>query len=101
MKLHEAQSDAVAIALRKKAAADPAELPRVLYALNLNPSDKFGSLEEQIVFLHHAFAAEDGRFLPLFTCPPQAGMTAGFRARGVAAHCLNLRAFHFSTLFAF
>jgi glycosyltransferase involved in cell wall biosynthesis len=100
MKLSEAQNDALALALPEKAAADARQLPRVLYALNLNPSEKFGSLEEQIVTLHQAFTAEAGRFLPLFTCPPRPGMTDAFRARGVEAHCLNLCEFRWRTLIA-
>ncbi len=100
MKLHQAPSDALSIALRQEIPAEPAKLPRVLWALNLNPSEKFGSLEEQIVVLHHAFAAEAGRFVPLFSCTPRPGMTDGFHARGVEAHCLDLREFRWSTLFA-
>jgi glycosyltransferase involved in cell wall biosynthesis len=97
MKLHAAQSDAVSLGFRQEV---PAELPRVLWALNLDPSEKFGSLEEQIVVLHHAFAAEEGRFLPLFSCAPRPGMTEGFRVRGVEAHCLDLCKFRWSTLIA-
>jgi glycosyltransferase involved in cell wall biosynthesis len=74
-----------------------ASLPRVLYVLNVNPADKFGSLEEQIVLLTRAFQAEGSRFVPLFTFPHQPGITDGLRAHGVEAHCLDLSDFSLLT----
>src|SRR6266481_1369502 len=40
-------------------------LPRVLYAVVLDPSLKFGSLEEQIIRLARAFELHDSLFYPL------------------------------------
>jgi hypothetical protein len=37
----------------------PASLPRVAYALALDPSEKFGSMEEQTVFLSERFREEE------------------------------------------
>jgi glycosyltransferase involved in cell wall biosynthesis len=68
-------------------------LPRVLYVINVNPADKFGSLEEQIVLLARAFAAEDSKFVPLFTFPPRPGSTDIWRDHGIEAHCLDLSRF--------
>lgn len=100
MQLHHLQSDTATECLPVVAGAEPKTLPRVLCVFNLNPGDKFGSLEEQIVFLHRAFAEEGSLFLPLFTFPQQPGGTAGFRERGVAAHCLDMQKFHWRSLLA-
>src|SRR5438270_685979 len=72
-------------------------LPRVLYVVNVNPADKFGSMEEQIVFLSRAFHEEGSRFVPLFTLPPQPGITDCLRGHGVEAHCLDLLHFGMGT----
>src|SRR5215831_11952887 len=45
-------------------------LSRVLYVIGLNPSLKYGSLEEQIFSLALAFQKEGGLFIPLFQSPP-------------------------------
>jgi glycosyltransferase involved in cell wall biosynthesis len=44
-------------------------LPRVLYAIAMDGSQKFGSLEEQIFFLAQAFRDEGSLLLPLFVEP--------------------------------
>jgi glycosyltransferase involved in cell wall biosynthesis len=82
--------------VRTGAAAEP--LQRVLYAIVLDPGQKFGSLEEQIYFLARAFQARGSLFLPLFLCPPAPGKTRQFEERGVAAECLDLRRFRPTTL---
>jgi len=65
----------------------------VLYAVALDPSRKFGSLEEQIFLLGKAFAARGSLFLPLFLCPPGPGKTARYHDAGLAAECLDLTHF--------
>src|SRR5947207_1633538 len=45
-------------------------LARVLYAVLLDPSRKFGSLEEQVFILAREFRDRGGFFLPLFSAPP-------------------------------
>lgn len=87
----------VLLAPAAAAAVRPAALPRVLYVANLNPAHKFGSMEEQIVFLSRAFAAERGRLVALFTYADQPGATAALRAKGVEAHCLDLLHFRMRT----
>jgi glycosyltransferase involved in cell wall biosynthesis len=73
-------------------------LPRVLYAVALDPGNKIGSMEEQIVLLAQRFQAEESLFLPLFLCAPGPGKLDRFHERGVGAECLDLRRFRWSTL---
>ncbi|MCI0684500.1 MAG: glycosyltransferase [Gemmataceae bacterium] len=73
-------------------------LPRVLYALTLDPGRKYGSLEEQITQLAHAFRGEGSLFLPLFICAPESANVEQFRRRGVSAECLELRGLRLATL---
>ncbi len=75
-----------------------AALPRVMYALKMDPDKKFGSMEEQIVMLSGAFAREGGLFLPLFLCDPSAANVTQFTERGVQAECLDARTFRWKTL---
>jgi glycosyltransferase involved in cell wall biosynthesis len=78
---------------------DKARLPRVLYVLNVEPATKFGSLEEQVVFLERAFRAENSRFLTLFTSPLTAATTECWRERDTEIRCLDLSHFRPSTFF--
>lgn len=73
-------------------------LPRVLYALMLDPGKKYGSMEEQIVLLGHAFRNEGSLFLPLFICARERANVEQFRRHGIQAECLELRRFRLSTL---
>jgi glycosyltransferase involved in cell wall biosynthesis len=75
------------------------ELPRVLYALLLDPGRKFGSMEEQLVLLADAFRAEGGLFLPLFLSDPAKASFDDYRLRGVPVECMDLRRFRLGTLF--
>ena len=75
-------------------------LPRVLYALILDPGLKFGSMEEQLVLLAEAFRAEKGLFLPLFICDPANVSLDDYQRRGIPAECLELRRFQLSTFLA-
>lgn len=81
-----------------KTAPSAARLQRVLYAIALDPDQKFGTLEEQICLLGQAFQAQGGLFLPLFLCPPGPHKTRRFEAAGLAAECLDLRRFRPATL---
>jgi glycosyltransferase involved in cell wall biosynthesis len=78
--------------------AGPRRLPRVLYALVLEPGRKFGSMEEQLVLLADAFRAEGGLFLPLFLSDPARASLGDYTRRGVAAECLDLSRFRIGTL---
>lgn len=73
-------------------------LPGVLYVLTLAPGKKFGSMEEQIVLLGKAFAAEGSRFVPLFNCTSVDADPSQFVAHGLSAACLDLNAFRLRTL---
>jgi glycosyltransferase involved in cell wall biosynthesis len=75
-------------------------LPRVLYAIALDGSQKFGSLEEQIYFLAQAFRAEGGLLLPLFLDPagPHGLGTAAFDVAGLPTASLNLWGFRWDVL---
>jgi glycosyltransferase involved in cell wall biosynthesis len=73
-------------------------LRRVLYVIGLNPSLKFGSLEEQIFCLARAFKEEGGLFLPLFQSPLGPEARAMYQAAGLEAECLSLDTFSIATL---
>ncbi len=70
----------------------------MLYAVVLDPTLKFGSLEEQIIRLARAFELNDGLFYPLFICPEGAGGSTAFQEAGVEAECMDLRSFRWSRL---
>jgi glycosyltransferase involved in cell wall biosynthesis len=75
-------------------------LPRVLYAIALDGSQKFGSLEEQIFFLATAFQAEGSLLLPLFVaaeCPNRAGLEV-FDKAGLPTAEMNLWRFSWKKL---
>ncbi len=71
---------------------------RVLYAIALNPSLKFGSLEEQIFLIARAFREQEGLFLPLFQSPLRPEAQDMYQAAGLEAGWLNLEGFDFLTL---
>ena len=75
-------------------------LPRVLYAIAMDGSQKFGSLEEQIYFLAQAFRAEGSLLLPLFLDPakPDGAGTEAFDAAGLSTASLNLWGFRWHAL---
>lgn len=79
--------------------AAPSPLPRVGYALALDPGQKFGSMEEQIVLLAERFQAEGSHFAPVFIGNPNADASQ-FHARGIDAQCLDLLRFSWPTLLA-
>src|SRR5579859_4441398 len=79
------------------ATADPA-LKRVLYAIVMDPSRKYGSLEEQIFILGRAFQERGGLFLPLFLCPGGPDKLHRFHDAGLPAECLDLGSFSWSGL---
>jgi glycosyltransferase involved in cell wall biosynthesis len=69
--------------------AQRGRLPRVLYAVAMQPGRKFGSFEEQITLLAQAFDREHGRFLPLFLSDPKTASLDDFHRRGIAARCID------------
>jgi glycosyltransferase involved in cell wall biosynthesis len=69
----------------------------VLYAIVLDPTQKFGSLEEQILTLARAFREQQGLLLPLFITAARAE-DASFPEAGVEFACLDLTRFRLGTL---
>jgi glycosyltransferase involved in cell wall biosynthesis len=78
--------------------ASSMSLPRVLYAVVLDPTLKFGSLEEQIVFLARSFESRGSLFLPLFICREEASESKVHQKFGIEAECLDLSTFSWARL---
>jgi glycosyltransferase involved in cell wall biosynthesis len=75
-----------------------ARLRRVLFAIALDPSQKFGSLEEQICLQARAFRERGSLFLPLFlSASPADRAVPEFRDAGVAVECLDLDRFRWGS----
>ena len=70
--------------------APDAPLPRVAYVAGLDPSQKFGSLEEQALLLGRAFRERGSCFVPVFTRPLCAEAARAYRDAGVDAEALDL-----------
>ncbi len=81
-----------------KLATHRLRLKRVLFALALDPSKKFGSLEEQALSLAQAFQERGSLLLPLFLQPLDAASLERYRAIGLNAEFLDLRRFRASYL---
>jgi glycosyltransferase involved in cell wall biosynthesis len=64
-------------------------LARVLYALVLDPSKKFGSLEEQAFLLARACRDEGGLFLPLFQAAEDPGTVRRYAGAGLEVAFLD------------
>jgi glycosyltransferase involved in cell wall biosynthesis len=73
-------------------------LERVLYVVNLNPSQKYGSLEEQIFLISAAVSQEKGQLIPVFSGEFPEKEKSRYRDAGLTAESLNLGQFTFSTL---
>ena len=73
-------------------------LGRTLYVIGLNPSLKYGSLEEQIFFLARAFQKEESLFLPLFQSAPGPEALALYRGEGLDIEWLDLDTFNIANL---
>lgn len=77
---------------RVQAAIGP--LRRVLYVTDLDPSLRFGSLEEQILTLARAFRERGGTFLPVFQEALAGRTRQEFSRAEIRAEALDLRRFH-------
>src|SRR5688572_5158343 len=73
-------------------------LRRVLFAIHLDPTRKFGSLEEQILVMAVAARSEGGVFVPLFSTEACAAAAKGFPEAGIEVVCLDLTRWRLSTL---
>jgi glycosyltransferase involved in cell wall biosynthesis len=68
-------------------------LLRVLYVAQLDPSRKFGSLEEQIYLTARAFQERGGLFLPVFPRPMEPHGLALYRAAGLEYAVIDVSRF--------
>src|SRR5206468_10855194 len=82
----------------RRPGVSPGRLRRVLYAIGLNPSLKYGSLEEQVFSLARAFQEQGSLFLPLFQCGPGSEALAMYHRAGLEVSWLDLGTFDFATL---
>lgn len=73
-------------------------LRRVIYAAGLNPSLKFGSLEEQVLILAQAFRQEGGLLLPVFDRPLGGDSGLAYGEAGIPAEALDLHRFSTASL---
>jgi len=73
-------------------------LKRVLYLMNCDPSQKFGSLEEQALATAKAFHLRGGLFLPVFVLPMKDREIALYRSAGLTCGHLDLRRFSWAAL---
>ena len=73
-------------------------LERVLYTVNLNPSHKYGSLEEQIFLTSAAVLQQDGLLIPVFSGEMPEKEKSRYRDAGLISESLNLGRFNLSTL---
>ncbi len=81
-------------ALRSVTAVNSARpLARVLYVIVLDPSKKFGSLEEQIFIQACAFRDRQSLFLPLFSAAADAGCQQRYEQHGLQVAFLDLTRF--------
>ncbi|MCC6141774.1 MAG: glycosyltransferase family 4 protein [Nitrospira sp.] len=71
---------------------------RVLYVVNLNPSRKYGSLEEQIFLTSQAIAKEGGIFIPVFSAAMPEKEMQRYESAGLTATSLTLARFNILTL---
>jgi len=73
-------------------------LERVLFVVNLNPSQKYGSLEEQIFLTSAAVSQQAGLLIPVFSGAMPDKEKHRYRDAGLTAESLNLGQFNLSTL---
>jgi glycosyltransferase involved in cell wall biosynthesis len=73
-------------------------LKRVLFALDLDPAGKFGSLEEQVLALARSFRARDSLFLPVYVGPLDRESARQYAREGLTALALDFRSFRIGTL---
>ncbi|MEP7000205.1 MAG: glycosyltransferase family 4 protein [bacterium] len=72
---------------------------RVLYLTDLAPSDKFGSMEEQIFELARAFRNRGGLFLPVFGGTPAPQVIEHYTKSGLAVEGMSLHEYSMSSVF--
>ncbi|NNL85438.1 MAG: glycosyltransferase family 4 protein [Myxococcales bacterium] len=83
---------------RSPSGASPRPLPRVLYIAALDPSLKFGSLEEQTLLLAAAFRDAGSLLVPVFTNPPRGQTEREFLALDLPWESCGFHDFRWETL---
>src|SRR5262245_25074034 len=73
-------------------------LGRVLFVNDLDPTQKFGSLEEQMLILARRFREQGSLFLPAFNRPVPPSEPTPLERQGLAIECLDLGRFRWQTL---
>lgn len=81
-----------------RSSASVAACARVLYLTDLAPSDKFGSMEEQIFELARAFRSRGGLLLPVFGGRPASAVVDQYRSAGLAVDGMSLHEFSTASL---
>ena len=76
-------------ASRNDLASRAIRLKRVLFAIALDPTLKYGTLEEQIFFLARAFRDRGSLFLPVFLSPLTARDASQYQTEGIPVEHLN------------
>jgi glycosyltransferase involved in cell wall biosynthesis len=78
--------------------SEACRLKRVLFALNLDPAGKFGSIEEQVLTLARSFREQGGLFLPVFVRPLDSESANRYAQEGLEVEALALARFRLATL---
>src|SRR4051812_27382010 len=73
-------------------------LPRVLLAIDIDPSQKYGTLEEQVVELARAFRDRQSLLLPLYRRALGPEASAQYDALGLRASSLDMTRFRLARL---
>jgi glycosyltransferase involved in cell wall biosynthesis len=91
-------TSALPAAPRGDSAAPPSRLRRVLFAVRLDPSQKFGSIEEMIACLARAFHEQNTLFVPVFVAMPGPRGLEPYREGNLPVAALGLHRFRPATL---
>ena len=83
---------------KQRGGAGLISLKRVLFAISLKPSDKFGSLEAQILALARVFKDLGSSFIPIFSSPLGVKAMAEYETYGLQVGHLDLNRFKLTTL---
>ena len=73
-------------------------LRRVLYLVNLDPTKKFGSLEEQVLILAREFKVRGSLLVPVFNCPMEGTEADVYHSAQLPVEALDLNTFSFSKM---
>ncbi len=71
---------------------------RVLYLTDLHPTNKFGSLEEQILVLAKSLSSAGGALIPVFGAPIDSETAGQYREVGFIPESLDLHKFSLASL---